>query len=455
MYRSRLSLSIALLTGLLLLITACAPGTPQVVKETVVVTQPPIREVVTATPEPAPPPPFTGVTLTMIDNPEGQSEAMIQLQKMCEQRTGVTLKVEVVPHEEVNTKLEAALAARASTYDLFAIDIIDLPKYAAAGWVLPLNPYISPEMEADILPFARQGVVYKDQWLGLPWKAEWMSFVYNKKMLQDAGYDYPPRTWDELIKMGVELKKRGIVQYPMVFSWAEGYEQITVDYVMLVSSLGGKIFDEKGEPVFNQGAGVQALQMMYDMMHTYKIVDPAALTLRGGGKRRDIMMAGNGAFVFLWGTPLLVMNDPAKSERAGQFEIALAPSGGGGPYSVAGPMGWSVTAYTKNPDAAVAFVKCLAGPEGEKFMFLQEGAPPGWKSVLNDPEVAMRLKEAGGDVMAQQALFLAVRPALPYYAEWSSLIQEAVHYALTGQKTVQQALDDAVAATRELMARFK
>lgn len=267
------------------------------------VTQPPIREVVTATPEPAPPPPFTGVTLTMIDNPEGQSEAMIQLQKMCEQRTGVTLKVEVVPHEEVNTKLEAALAARASTYDLFAIDIIDLPKYAAAGWVLPLNPYISPEMEADILPFARQGVVYKDQWLGLPWKAEWMSFVYNKKMLQDAGYDYPPRTWDELIKMGVELKKRGIVQYPMVFSWAEGYEQITVDYVMLVSSLGGKIFDEKGEPVFNQGAGVQALQMMYDMMHTYKIVDPAALTLRGGGKRRDIMMAGNGAFVFLWGTP--------------------------------------------------------------------------------------------------------------------------------------------------------
>ncbi|MFN3762336.1 MAG: hypothetical protein ACK4WK_03925, partial [Anaerolineae bacterium] len=97
MYRSRLFLPSALLLGLALLVTACAPATPQIVKETVVVTAPPPPPaVVTATPVPAPPPPFAGVTLTLIDNPEGQSDAMIQLQKMCEQQTGVTLNVEVV-----------------------------------------------------------------------------------------------------------------------------------------------------------------------------------------------------------------------------------------------------------------------------------------------------------------------------------------------------------------------
>lgn len=94
------------------------------------------------------------VTLTLIDNPEGQSESMLQLQEKCQQQTGVDLKVEVAPHGEVRTKLEAALAAQASTYDLFAIDVIDLAKYAAAGWALPLDAYITPEMEADILPFA-------------------------------------------------------------------------------------------------------------------------------------------------------------------------------------------------------------------------------------------------------------------------------------------------------------
>jgi multiple sugar transport system substrate-binding protein len=38
----------------------------------------------------------------------------------------------------------------------------------------------------------------------------------------------------------------------MVFSWAANYEQVTVDYVMLVKSLGGELFDAQGNPVFNQ-----------------------------------------------------------------------------------------------------------------------------------------------------------------------------------------------------------
>lgn len=436
------------------LLAACAPPPSPVTP-----TSAPAR----GTPEPAAPPtpaatpvskPFAGVTLTAIDNPEGQSDAMIALEKRCEEQTGIKLNVEVVPHEQVNVKLETALAAKASTYDIFGIDIIDLPKYAAAGWVTPLDDYITPEMKADILPFAKQGVVYQGRWLGLPWKAEWMSFVYNKKMLQDAGYDHPPRTWEELVEMSLALKKKGIVKYPMVFTWGAGYEQITVDWVMLVKSLGGELFDEKGEPIFNQGAGVQALQLMYDMMHKYEIVDPAALTLRGGGTRRDILMAGKGAFAFLWGTPLVVMNDPTKSPRAGEFAIALAPDGGGGPYSVAGPMGLAITAYSRNKDAAWEFLKCLAGPEGEKFMFLAEGAPPGWKSVLNDPEVQQKLKEAGGEVMIQQANYLALRPALPYYAEWSSAVQREVHNVLTNQKTVQQALDDLAAFTKKLKEKY-
>ncbi|BAL98925.1 putative ABC transporter substrate binding protein [Caldilinea aerophila DSM 14535 = NBRC 104270] len=406
------------------------------------------------TPASAATPRFTDVTLTLIDNPEGQTEAQIALQKRCEEQTGIQLNVEVVPHEQVRAKLLAALSAKLPTYDLFYVDIIDLPQYAAAGYTYPLDQFVTQQMRADILPFAEKGVTYDGKWMGLPWKAEWMSFVYNKKMLQDAGYDHPPRTWDELIEMSITLKQKGIVKYPMVFSWGANYEQITVDYVMLVKSLGGELFDAQGNPIFNQGDGVKALQMMYDMMHVYEIVDPAAITLIGGGKRRDIMMAGQGAFVFLWGTPLLVMNNPEKSPRAGEFDIALAPAGPGGSYSVAGPMGWAISAYSRNPEAAWEFLQCIAGPEGEKFMFLQEGAPPGWKSVLEDPEVAMKLKEAGGDAMLQQATFLALRPALPYYSEWSAGVQKAVHEVLTKQKMPQQALDDLAIYTRELTAKY-
>jgi ABC-type glycerol-3-phosphate transport system substrate-binding protein len=77
---------------------------------------------VTPTPPPAPTPRFTGVTLTLIDNPEGQTEAMIALQKRCEEKTGARLNVEVVPHDQVRSKLLAALVAKLPTYDLFYIE---------------------------------------------------------------------------------------------------------------------------------------------------------------------------------------------------------------------------------------------------------------------------------------------------------------------------------------------
>ncbi|HZQ10053.1 MAG TPA: sugar ABC transporter substrate-binding protein, partial [Anaerolineae bacterium] len=362
---------------------------------------------------------------------------------------------EVVPEDQVNVKLETALAAKQDAYDIFALDIINLPKYAAAGWVAPLDTYMSDQLKADVLPFAQQAAQYQGHWLGLPFKAEFMSFIYNKKMLQDAGFSGPPKTLDELIQQSVALKEKGIVQYPIAFTWGAGYEQITVDWVMFVKALGGDLFDKDGKPVFNQGAGVAALQLMNDMLNKYKIVDPAALTLKGGGTRRDIVMGGKAAFVYLWSSPLITMNDPSKSSFAGDFASALAPAGNGGPYSVAGPEALSISAYSKNKDAAWEFIQCLAGPAGEKELLLKEGDATGYKSVLNDPEVTLALQKAGGDVQAQQALFLAVRPALPYYSEWSADVQQEVQNVLTGQKTAQAALDDLAKATTDLQSKFK
>ena len=189
---------------------------------------------------------------------------------------------------------------------------------------------------------------------------------------------------------------------------------------------------------------------MDDMINKYKVVDPAALTIKGGGTRRDIMMSGDAAFGFLWGTPLVTMNDAANSKLAGQFALALAPNN----ISLAGPMGMAISAYSANKDAAWAYLKCIAGPEGEKELFLKDGSPFGYTSDLKDADVQAKLAEAGGDVMAKQAENLAVRPSLPYYADFSSALQDTVQKVLTGQADVQKALDDLAAKAKELQSQY-
>jgi len=212
-------------------------------------------------------------------------------------------------------------------------------------------------------------------------------------MLSDAGIANPPATWEELVADSIILKEKGIVDYPVAMTWGAGYEQITSDYTMIAKSMGAELFDQDGKPVFNTGAGVEALQLMNDMVNKDKIVDPAALTLKGGGARRDLLLGGQAAFVFLWGNPLVYMNDPANSNLAGQFALAMAPSGGAGPISLAGPMGMSISAFSANKEATWAFLKCIAGPSGEKELFLKDGSPFGYTSVLNDPEVQAKLAD--------------------------------------------------------------
>lgn len=431
--------------------TTAAPAAAPTPTQAAPTTAPtPTTAAAATTPSPA----ATKVTLTFLDNPDGQSPAMIALQNQVQQRTGITFNVEVVPEDQVFPKLQTALSAKSPAYDIFVIDVIYLAKIAAAQWAMPVTDKLPASLKNDILPFALEAVQYKGQYWGLPWKAEFMSFIYNKRMVSEAGFSGPPKTLDDLIQVSLALKQKKIVDYPIAFTWAANYEQVTVDWVMFTADLGGKLFDQAGNPVFHEGGALAALQLMVDMINKHQIVDPAALTLRGGGTRRDLLTGGKACFAYLWSFPLVVMNDPAKSPLAGQFEAALAPAGPGGPYSVAGPMAFAVSAFSRHKDAAWEFIQGLAGPEGHKFMFLQEGTAPGYRSVLQDPEVAKKLAEIGGPVYSQQAEYLAVRPSLPYYDEWSAQVQEQIQAALVGQKTPKQALDDAVAATRELQKKY-
>src|SRR5262249_39571320 len=48
---------------------------------------------------------LAGVTLSLIDNPDGQTDAVKQLEAQFEQETGAKLNIEVVPPEQVEPKI--------------------------------------------------------------------------------------------------------------------------------------------------------------------------------------------------------------------------------------------------------------------------------------------------------------------------------------------------------------
>lgn len=388
--------------------------------------------------------PLAGTVLHTIASPSNE-EFFTKINQEFKEKTGIEIQVDTVGYNDVAPKLMNSFMAGGSTYDLFVMDVIDLPRFVSAGWVAPVDEWITDDMKKDLLPFAAQALQYEGKFYGLPYASEYKSFVYNKAMLEKAGFTAPPKTWDDFIQYSKTLQEKGIVKYASAWAWSQT-EGLVCDFVAIASSMGGKLFDDSGNPVLNSPENVQALQLMVDMIYKHKIVDPASLQYNESNVL-SAMSAGDIAFELNWGLPLTPLNDKSKSKIVGQAEVAPLP------YTVssatiAGPMSYAISAGSKNKEAAWEYIKFLNDQNGSKRQALEIGMFPGWKSVYEDAEVKSGVP--GLDKILEQAEVAVNRPQIPWYNEWSSKFQVELQNALTQKKTPQQALDDAMEESQKI-----
>jgi multiple sugar transport system substrate-binding protein len=386
---------------------------------------------------------------------EGPGNVPFYLSRFVEfaDKTGIKVNLNVIPYgRDAGIKLIASFIAGGEQYDVFLIDCIEVAQYAEAGWVMPVDKWITPDLEKEIVPFAKDGMMFKGHWYGLPYASEWKSFVYNDKMLKNADYTEFPKTWDDVVKYSQKLQDSGVVKYATAFSWAQK-ESLICDFVAIAASFGGDFFDANLNPLFNKGGAVEALQWMVDSLYKYKIVDPASIMWTEDNVDAA-MQSGDIAYQLSWGYPLVRLNDPDKSSILDQAKVGLMPSvDGKHPYTVSGPMGWSISKGTKYPEEAWKFIEFIAGPEGSKVAAIQAGMFSGWKSVLNDPEVQAGVP--GLEDMAKQADYIVNRPIVPWYHEFSIMLAEKLHEALTLKKSPQDALNEAIEETLKIKTEYE
>jgi multiple sugar transport system substrate-binding protein len=428
--------------------TMLAACQPQVVEKTVEVTKivteiEEVEKVVEVTAEP--------VSLNTLWGPDETGWTAKEFERF-EELTGIHVEVTTVPYWGHREKLLADFAAGGGAYDFYVIDCIEVAEYAAAGWAMDVTPWITEEMKENILPFAAEGMIYQGKWYGLPFISEWKSTVYNANKFSEAGFDGLASIFDEFVAQCQEIKDAGLANYGVAWSWFQG-ECLICDFAALAACFGGQFFTEDNEPLFNQGGAVEALQWMVDSIYEYEITDPASLTFTEG-EVEEAMRAGEIAFSFQWGLPLVSLNNPDISNVVGECAVGLSPSVDGKHSAcVSGPMGLSVNAFSKYPREAWQVLNFRAGFEGAKRNAVGAGITPGWGSLFTDPDVVEAVP--GLDLMLEQAKTVVNRPRVPWYWDFSTALQEELHFALTQQKEPQQAMDDAYARTLEVKDEYE
>jgi multiple sugar transport system substrate-binding protein len=289
--------------GLLLLMGLLASGcagpaapTPQIIKETVVVTQmvpaTPEVVVVTATPEPT----EIAQTDTIVlrvgtgDGGDGLNPHQQIIQNFEDNNPGLIVQLEAVAGRDYYARLLTQLAAKAAP-DVMQIGDDAVPSFVEKGAFISLDECLKKaNFDTSIyLPGLLQpGQVGGQQYL-LPKDYSTLGVYYNKKIFDEAGVPYPQAdwTWDDLLETAQALTKDDNgdgtpeiwgIQLPA--TWTTGFEY-------WVAAAGGQLISQDGKSYvgyMDSPEVIKAVQFYADLYNKHKVAPPPAnLSQFGGG----------------------------------------------------------------------------------------------------------------------------------------------------------------------------
>ena len=359
---------------------------------------------------------------------------------------GIKVTLEFVPYEALHDKIVAAQGAGASGYDSVLIDVIWPAEFAKNGFVQDVTARIPADETAKIFDGAWSTVEYDGKRWGMPWILDTKYLFYNKEMLEKAGIAAPPKTWEELTKQAKIIKDKGIVKFPIVWSWAQA-EAIVCDYATLVDAYKGNFFDN-GKPAFGSGGSLDAIKYMEQSLQD-GLTNPNSREYLEEDVRK-VFSAGEAAFALNWTYMYNMANDPKESKVVGKVGIVPAPGieGKSDASAVNGSMALSIPANSAHPEEAWKYITYMTSqPVQNKYAKL---SLPIWKSSYTDPAVTQ-----GQEVLMAAAKVsigrMFLRPTTPSYQELSSILQKRLQEVLLGKakpEEAMQAADDQAARLR-------
>jgi multiple sugar transport system substrate-binding protein len=333
-----------------------------------------------------------------------------------------------------------------------------LPAWAAAGFLAPLDD-IAPadvltDLKSDIAGFALGDMTYNGKLYGLPYYADTISFMYNKKILEDAGIAVPTN-WDEVMAAAEKLKAGGM-EHPIVYEFDQELPNFFDAFVSQVYGRGGELFDADHKAVFNDpnNAAFKHLEWLAEAFKKDLVQqDPHETNVTTS------MNTGKHAFTVLFNYVLAAMNNAAEQPLAGQF--AIAPMPGEAHAALGFTKFYSVTASAAadpaRAEAAWKFVNYMAGKPYKvaKRWAVEKGLGFGQISLFDDADVqASWNKWVDSATLKQQVSTARNGTWTEWTSVWAAYFRPLLAQAMVGEASVADVMNDGAAKWDEYREKF-
>lgn len=334
-----------------------------------------------------------------------------------------------------------AFMGKEDSYDLAYVDVAWVPKFAAQGWLLPLDALIPPKELAAFLPGDLEGSRYEGKLYRLPVQSDGGMLYYRKDILAARGIPVP-RTWEELVAAAKKARAPGVAGF--VFQGKQ-YEGLVCAFLELVWGFGGDLLDPAGVVRIDEPPAVAALSALVDGIYADKIIPQAVLTYQEE-EARNAFQEGRAVFMRNWPYAWNLMQKEGSPVRGKIGIVPMVAGPGGRPAATLGGWGFAVSSYSRRPKEAFLVAEYFASAESQKLAFLKGGILPSRKALYSDPEVlkaAPHMKDLGRVLAGARP-----RPTHPRWPRMSDALQMHVSAALSRQESPADALKAAAVEIR-------
>lgn len=306
----------------------------------------------------------SGEVLTLMhyfdpNNPEDPySVGFMALIDQFEKDTGIQIKLETVPWNEIESKLVMTNQSGNPTCDLSWVSSQKLSSLVNAGTLLPLDDYYARLDTSGFIQQALDAATYAgdDKKYLVEMSVHSRGLWYNTDLVPE-----PPKTWDELVEIGQKVNDPANGVYAFAAYTPKSYDTAELYLAPFTWSAGGKLGNEDGTAAWDNEGARKALQFASDLKNKYGLMGDSCF-VSDQSELRHNFLNGNVAML-LENTAQLAEINQSELGKAGKIKFAPIP-GETGPAPCF-TNGWSaaIPSHSKHPDLAWKFIEYMVQPE--------------------------------------------------------------------------------------------
>ncbi|OWV69509.1 sugar ABC transporter substrate-binding protein [Rhizobium sp. R634] len=396
------------------------------------------------------------LTIATVNN--GDMIIMQKLSPEWEKETGNKVNWVVLEENVLRQKVTTDIATKSGQYDIITIGGYEAPIWGKQGWLAPVDDLGADYDYDDLLAPIKTGLTVDGKLYAVPFYTESSFTLYRKDLFDAAGIKMPDEpTYDQIKEYAAKLTDKSKEQYGLCLRGKPGWGENMAFLGTMINAYGGRWFDMDWKPQINSEPWKKAITDYVELMTKY---GPPGVTANGFNENQALFSTGHCAMWIDATSAAGRVYDPKQSKVADKIAFTRAPiavTANGSSWS------WSwnlaIPATSTKLEAAKSFLKWATSKDYVKKVGETEGwvaVPPGTrKSTYALPEYQKAAPFADTVLKA----ILSADPskptkdpvpytgvqfvAIPEFQGIGTLVGQQIAAALSGQQSVDAALDSA------------